>query len=40
VQAFCGETLCHALRDGKALYFDGHHMSVSGARLAVAQILK
>ena len=36
---FCGEETCLAVQDGKALYFDGDHMSLDGARRAVKVII-
>jgi peptidoglycan/LPS O-acetylase OafA/YrhL len=36
---FCAGDRCLAVRDGKALYFDDHHMSLHGARLVASAIL-
>lgn len=36
---FCDASFCFAVRNGKALYFDDQHVSLSGAKLIVGQIL-
>ncbi len=36
---FCNEISCHAVRNGKALYFDDHHIALPGADLLANQIL-
>lgn len=36
---FCNEISCHAVRNGKALYFDDHHIALPGADLLADQIL-
>lgn len=38
-KVFCKNGDCAAIMDGKALFFDDHHMSVAGAELVAAQIL-
>ncbi|MCE0503748.1 acyltransferase [Roseivivax sp. GX 12232] len=38
-EVFCDAQQCYALRDDKALYFDDHHISISGARLAAPHVL-
>jgi peptidoglycan/LPS O-acetylase OafA/YrhL len=35
---FCDLKSCHATRDGKALYFDDHHISLAGAELVAEQV--
>jgi peptidoglycan/LPS O-acetylase OafA/YrhL len=35
----CGERQCHAVRDGVALYFDDHHLSLAGARLVADEVI-
>jgi peptidoglycan/LPS O-acetylase OafA/YrhL len=37
---FCDLEVCYAIKDGGALYFDDHHMSVYGASLAAPRIMK
>ncbi len=36
---FCDEDRCFAAKDGLALYFDDHHMSIHGARLVARAII-
>ncbi len=36
---FCDEINCYAVRNGKALYFDDHHIALPGAELLANQIL-
>ncbi len=36
---FCEDRVCSSVKDGEALYFDDHHMSISGATLVVKDIL-
>lgn len=36
---FCDATECAAIKDGKALYFDEHHMSIAGAELIADEII-
>jgi peptidoglycan/LPS O-acetylase OafA/YrhL len=36
---FCDEISCHAVRNGKALYFDDHHIALPGADLLADQIM-
>ncbi|MDH3668435.1 MAG: acyltransferase [Paracoccaceae bacterium] len=36
---FCDEDRCFAAKDGQALYFDDHHMSIHGARLVARAIV-
>ncbi|HEU4708115.1 MAG TPA: acyltransferase family protein [Methylophilaceae bacterium] len=37
---FCDNRACYAVKDGTALYFDSHHLSINGGRVVVAEILK
>lgn len=37
---FCDERACLAVREGTALYYDDHHMSVDGARLVAEEVLR
>lgn len=37
---FCDESFCDAVRDGKALYVDDNHLSLSGARIIADEIFK
>lgn len=37
---FCDEKDCYVVRDGKALYFDIHHMSVAGALLVAEKVVE
>ena len=39
-ESFCDESICYAARDGRAYYYDNHHMSVTGARLVADEILR
>lgn len=36
---FCNEVICHAIKDGRALYFDDDHVSVYGASQLVQDII-
>ncbi len=36
----CDKTACFAVKDGQLLYFDNHHVSLAGARLVVAELLR
>ena len=38
-KTFCDATSCAAIMNGRALYFDEHHMSLSGAALIADQII-
>ncbi len=35
---FCDDQYCHAQRNGRLLYQDGNHLTLSGSRLLVAQL--
>jgi peptidoglycan/LPS O-acetylase OafA/YrhL len=35
---FCDDQLCHAERNGRLLYQDGNHLTLTGSRLVVAQL--
>jgi len=37
--AFCRDGICAAIMDGAALYFDAHHMSISGADILAARLI-
>ena len=37
---FCDENSCYVVRDGVALYFDNHHMSVAGASLVAEEVIE
>jgi peptidoglycan/LPS O-acetylase OafA/YrhL len=37
---FCDENNCYVARDGVALYFDNHHMSVAGALLVAEEVIE
>ena len=37
---FCENKRCHVVKDGQALYFDDHHMSIFGSNLISHQIVK
>jgi len=37
---FCDENNCYVVRDGVALYFDNHHMSVAGASLVAEEVIE
>jgi hypothetical protein len=37
---FCDENNCYVIRDGVALYFDNHHMSVAGAVLIAEEVVE
>ncbi|HEU4707771.1 MAG TPA: acyltransferase family protein, partial [Methylophilaceae bacterium] len=37
---FCDTRACYAVKDGTALYFDSHHLSINGGRIVAAEILK
>jgi hypothetical protein len=37
---FCNGTMCAAVKDGEALYFDSNHMSLPGVRAIVDEILR
>lgn len=37
--SFCDSINCYAVKDGTALYFDEHHMSVAGAAVLATKIL-
>ena len=37
---FCDENSCYVVRDGVALYFDIHHMSVAGATLVAEEVIE
>jgi hypothetical protein len=37
---FCNGTMCAAVKDGEALYFDSNHMSLPGVRVIVDEILR
>ncbi len=36
--SFCDEQFCHAQRNGRLLYQDGNHLTLTGSRLVVAQL--
>lgn len=40
VEDFCNARNCFAIRDGAALFFDDHHMSLSGSRLIAKRIIR
>ncbi len=37
---FCDENNCYSVRNGVALYFDSHHMSVAGALLVAEEVIE
>lgn len=37
---FCDASSCYAIKNGKSLYFDGNHISVSGAKLIAQEVAK
>ena len=40
VDSFCKKEYCAAVKNGKALYFDDHHISLSGAAIISGQIME